>query len=511
MSAAAPEAAAPRRAIITVCVMMAAIMQTLDSTIANVALPYMQGSMAASQEEISWVLTSYIVAAAIMTAPVGYLAARFGRTRIFIVSTLGFTAASILCGFAQSLDQIVVCRILQGMCGAALVPLSQSVLLDIWPVEQRGFAMAIFIMGALVGPILGPTLGGWLTEHYNWRWVFYINVPFGILSTLGLSTFLKETSHSKAQRLDWTGFAALSLCVGALQTMLDRGETLDWFSAREIQVEAVLAGLGFYVFLMQFVLAPKPFISPRLFKDVNFTSSILMMFVLGLILFASMALLAPYLQVLMNYPVATAGLVMAPRGIGAMGAALLCGRLLGRLNARYLLGFGFCCSLYGLYAMTAWTPDVSETTIVWVGFIQGLGTSFISVPLSTVGFASLPPELRSEGTGMFSLLRNLGSSIGISVTAALLDANTQVNHAIISSAVTPFNRLLQSGTPLALWNPGTVQGAAMLNLLITRQSSIIAYIDDFKLMLVFTLVTSPLVLLIQPAKRSIAQARAPAE
>jgi DHA2 family multidrug resistance protein len=489
--------AAPRRVLVTACLMMAVIMQTLDTTIANVALPYMQGSMAASQEEISWVLTSYIVAAAIMTAPVGWLAGRFGRRRIFVVSTLCFTTASVLCGMAQSLDQIVFFRVLQGLGGAALVPLSQATLLDTWPPEQRGTAMSIWIMGALVGPVLGPTLGGWLTEHYSWRSVFFINVPFGELATAGLLAFLKNPPRIAPVRLDWIGFAALSLGVGALQTMLDRGETLDWFASREIQIEAVLAGLGFYTFLMQSLLAPKPFISPKLFKDANFTSAIFIMFLLGLTLYATMALLAPYLQVLMNYPVATAGLILAPQGAGAMISALVCGQLIKKVNVRLLVAFGFAFNIYTLYAMTFWTPDVSGWTIGLNVFIQGMGTSFISVPLATIAFMTLKPELRGEGAGIFSLMRNIGSSIGISVTAALLTSNTQINHAIISGAVTPFNHFLQNGRVVDFWNPVSAHGAMALNSVITRQSSIIAYVDNFKLMLILTIIASPLLLLLK--------------
>jgi MFS transporter, DHA2 family, multidrug resistance protein len=486
------------RMLITICVMMATIMQTLDSTIANVALPYMQGSMAASQEEINWVLTSYIVAAAIMTAPTGFLAARFGRTRLFVVSVLGFTVASVLCGMAQSLGQIVIFRVLQGIFGAALAPLSQATLLDIYPVEQRGFAMALWTMGALIGPILGPTLGGWLTENYNWRSVFYINVPIGVLAALGLLTFLRETSRNAANKLDWIGFGALSLAMGAFQTMLDRGETLDWFSSREIIVEACLAGVGLYIFLVQSFLAPKPFLSPRLFADRNFVIGSIFMFILGLILYATLALLAPYLQTLMNYPVATAGLVLAPRGAGSMFAALSCGRLIRKIGARPLVGFGFLVSAYVQYAMTLWTPDISEWTIISTGFVQGIGISCISVPLATVAFATLPLELRAEATGIFSLVRNLGSSIGISVTGALLKTNTEVNHAVIAATITPFNRTLQTGTISRFWNPTSLQGAALLNDEINRQANIIAYIDDFKLMLILAIIVLPLVVLIRP-------------
>jgi DHA2 family multidrug resistance protein len=498
------EKSAANRSLITFCVMTATVMQTLDGTIANVALPYMQGSMAASQEEIDWVLTSYIVAAAIMTAPTGFLAARFGRTRVFIVSIVGFTCASVLCGISQSLDQIIISRVLQGVFGAALVPLSQATLLDIYPVEQRGFAMALWTMGALLGPVLGPTLGGWLTEEYSWRWVFYINVPVGIVAAFGLLAFLKETSHSRSVKLDWIGFAALSLAVGAFQTLLDRGDTLDWFSSREIIIEACLAGLAFYIFLVQFSLAPKPFLSRGLFADRNFAVSAILYFVLNLIMYATLALLAPYLQTLMDYPVFTAGVVLAPRGVGSMLAALTCGLLMKKVGVRTLLGIGLIVSAYAQYAMTLWTPNISEWTVISTGFIQGIGVSYLSVPLATTAFLTLPLELRTEAAGIWSLIRNLGSAIGISVTSTLLQINTQVNHAVIAGAVTPFNRSLQTGAASGFWNPNIPDGAAALNQEITRQASIIGYIDDFRLMLILSVIVLPLILLIRsPAQTGL--------
>jgi DHA2 family multidrug resistance protein len=462
----------------------------------------MQGSMSASQDEINWVLTSYIVAAAIMTAPTGFLAARFGRTRLFVTGVAGFTVASVLCGMAQSLDQIVVFRCLQGMFGACLVPLSQAVMYDIYPPEKRGAAMSVWTMGVMVGPIFGPILGGWLTENYNWRWVFYINVPFGILAAVGLLTFLKETSHSRSVKLDWIGFSALSLAIGAFQTMLDRGETLDWFNSTEIIIEAGLAGFSFYVFLVQFSLAPRPFLSPRLFADLNFVVGIILYAINGLIMYATLALLAPYLQTLMNYPVVTAGIVLAPRGVGIMLAAMACGRLLSRAGPRLLLGLGLITGAYVLYQMTFWTPDISEWTIISVGVGQGISIGLVAIPLNITAFATLPPERRTEGTSIYALMRNLGSSIGISVTGALLQTNTQVNHAIVAGEVNPFNHALQTGAALRFWNPWSMHGAAMLNNEITRQAQIIAYIDDFKLMLVLAVVTMPLVLLTRPSRRA---------
>src|SRR5919202_842180 len=300
------------RGAITACVILAVIMQALDTTIANVALPYIQGSVSASQDQINWVLTSYIVAAAIMTPPTGFLAGRFGRKRLFLASVAGFTVASMLCGMAQSLIQIVLFRVLQGMFGAALVPLSQSVLLDINPRERQGSAMALFGVAVMVGPILGPVLGGWLTENYSWRWVFYINLPIGALAFLGITSFLPETKRNAAAKLDWFGFGTLSLAIGALQVLLDRGEQLDWFGSGEIWIEAIIAAAAFYLFLVHTFTSDSPFVRPALFRDRNFAAGVLFIAIVGITYLASLALLTPYLQNLMDYPIVTAGLVMGP-------------------------------------------------------------------------------------------------------------------------------------------------------------------------------------------------------
>jgi DHA2 family multidrug resistance protein len=490
------------RFLLTVCTVMATLMQSLDSTIANVALPYMQGTMSASEEEINWVLTSYIVAAAIMTAPTGFLAARFGRRRLYVTAVIGFTVASILCGMAQSLGEVVVFRAMQGMFGAALVPLSQSVMYEIYPPEKRGAAMALWTMGVMVGPITGPILGGWLTDHYSWRWIFYINVPFGLLTVVGLLTFLQETSRGSV-RLDWIGFGALSLAVGSLQMMLDRGETLDWFSSREIVVEACLAALGLYVFLVQFALARRPFLSPRLFADRNFSAGLVLYFIMGSIMYATLALLVPYLQTLMSYPVVTTGLVLAPRGAGLALAAMCCGRLLGRINPRWLVGAGSVAGAYALWLMTAWTPDISEWDLVTAGFIQGVSIGFLAIPINVIAFATLSPELRTEATGIYSLVRNMGSAIGISVTGALLQINTQVNHALLAGDASPFNRALQSGVVARFWNLASTHGAALLDREITRQARIIAFVDDFKLMLILAILALPLLLLTRPPSPAV--------
>jgi len=496
------------RGIITICTMGATLMQALDQTIANVALPYMQGSLSASYDEITWVLTSYITAAAIMTAPVGWMAQRYGRKRLFVGCLVGFTITSMLCGAATTLSQMVLFRIMQGVCGAALVPLSQATLLDIYPIEQRGNAMAIWGVGVMIGPILGPTLGGYLTEIYNWRWVFYVNLPFGILATGGLLIFMPNARGQSSLRFDWIGFAALSMGIGALQLMLDRGQDQDWFSSREIITEAVLASLGTYLFIVHLLSAKRPFIRPILFKDRNFAAGIAMMFAMGTILVSSSALMAPWLQGLGNYPVETAGLVMAPRGIGTMGAMMLAGRLAAKTDPRKLMALGVLLLCWSLWQMTHWTPDVAQSTLIIAIIVQGAGLGFVFIPLQVIAFATLAPGLRTDGASLFSLFRNIGAAIGVSITSGLLAHNTQALHAEIGAYVTPFNRALQTGAVRHLWDPANAHGAALLDRIVNQQAQIIAYMDDYKLMIFTTLPALLLLVLMRRPRAAVAPADA---
>ena len=480
------------RGALTACVILATLMQALDTTIANVALPYMQGSVSASQDQIAWVLTSYIVAAAIMTPPTGFLAGRFGLKNLFLVAIAGFTVASMLCGMAQSLTQLVLFRVLQGAFGASLVPLSQTVLLGSYPRERQGFAMALFGIGVMIGPVLGPVLGGWLTENYSWRWVFYINLPIGILDLIGIMIFLPELPRDSSAKLDWFGFGTLSVAIGALQIMLDRGEQKDWFGSGEIMIEAVIAVSAFYLFLVHTFTADKPFVRPSLFRDRNFTAGVLFISIVGLTYYASMALQPPYLQELMDYPVVTAGLVMGPRGIGTMVSMLIVGRLVGRTDTRILLFIGLCLTAWSFNAMTGWTPDVSQGAIIGVTMVQGFGLGFLFVPLSAATLSTLPLAERAEGAGLFSLSRNIGSSVGISIVNALLVQNTQANHAAIVPSVNAVNRAFENPLIAQAWNPLTAAGRAALDAVITRQAQIIAYIDDYKLLMIAALAVIPL-------------------
>jgi DHA2 family multidrug resistance protein len=490
------------RTLITLSVMLATIMQALDTTIANVALPHMQGTMGATQEQITWVLTSYIVAAAIFMPLTGFLTGRFGRKRVFMWSVVGFTVASMLCGTAQSLTQIVVFRLAQGVFGACLVPLSQAVLLDTYPREQHGSAMALWGVGVMVGPILGPSLGGWLTEYYNWRWVFYINLPFGLLAWLGLAAFVRETPTDRTRRFDLIGFALLSVALGTFQMMLDRGQSLDWFQSREVVLEALVAGLAFYLFLSHMFTSDQPFLEPGLFRDRNFNVGLVFIFMVGVVLLATMALLPPFMQNLMGYPVVDVGMVLAPRGVGTMVAMIAVGQLSRRVDARYQIAFGLILTGFSLWEMTRFTTDVSAWDIVRTGVLQGLGLGFIFVPLTTISFSTLAAHYRNEGAALFSLVRNIGSSIGISVVISYLARRMQVNHAALAGFITPTNLALRHAAQVGVYNLGSPAGIAALDAQVGRQAAALAYLQDFRMMMWITLASLPLIVLLRAPEKS---------
>ncbi len=493
-----------QRAMITVSVMLTTIMQALDTTIANVAIPHMQGAMGASLDQISWVLTSYIVAAAIFMPLTGFLTSRFGRKRVFLWAVVGFTLTSMLCGAAQNLPEIVFFRLLQGIFGASLVPLSQSVLLDSYPREQHGSAMAIWGVGVMVGPILGPSLGGFLTEYYSWRWVFYINLPFGMLAWFGLTAFLRDTPINRSRRFDMLGFGLLSLGLGALQLMLDRGESLDWFTSREVIIEAMLACLAIYLFTVHIFTHAHPFIEPAIFRDRNFSVGLLFIFIVGIILLATMALMPPYMQNLLGYPVIDVGNLLAPRGGGTMVAMLIVGRLSGKVDLRHLILLGLLMTSQSLWEMSRFSTDVTDWDIIRTGITQGLGLGFIFVPLSTITFSTLAAHFRDEGTALFSLMRNIGSSIGISFVVAYLAQRSQANHASLADYINPFNQGLEHAVEAGVYNLSTPQGLSMINAEVTRQATTLAYLQDFQMMMFITLAAIPLLILLKaPAKKPL--------
>jgi DHA2 family multidrug resistance protein len=508
-AAATTGAGAPiNRRMITISIMLATIIQALDGTIANVALPHMQGSLSASADQITWVLTSFIVAAAIATPLNGWLVDRFGLKNVFLVSVAGFTIASVLCGISATLTEIVIARMLQGVFGAALVPLSQAVLLDINPREKHGSAMAVWGMGVMIGPILGPSLGGWLTDSYNWRWVFFINVPIGALAFWGIWRYIRAETPARRVSFDTFGFVTLSLAIGALQMLLDRGEQNDWFASTETWVEAVLLAMSAAYFVAHTATRPagQSFIDYRVLKNFNYVTGLLLIFVVGMVLFATRALMPTMLQGLMGYPAMLAGLVTAPSGLGTMVAMLVVGKLTGKVDFRLLLGAGFAITAFSLWQMTHYTLVLGQGDIIWPGVVQGIGLGLVFVPLSAATFATLSPQMRAEGTALYSLVRNIGSSIGIALVQTLLVRNTQIAHAAIGAQVTSANPGLADGA----YNLANSASAAALNAEVTRQASMIAYVDDFWLMMILTAAVIPTLLLIRPPKRDAAPAPAEA-
>ncbi|MFM1896239.1 MAG: hypothetical protein RLZZ385_1313 [Pseudomonadota bacterium] len=500
MSTAHPEV--PFRGLATLSIMLATIMQVLDTTIANVALPHMQGSLSATQDQVTWVLTSYIVASAIMTLPTGWLAGRFGRKRIFTLAIAGFTFASILCGLATSIEQIVVFRILQGCCGACMVPLAQATMLDINPPEKRGSAMALWGMGVMIGPILGPTLGGWLTENYDWRWVFFINLPLGIIAFFGLLLFMPD-SERETRPFDKFGFLSLVVLIGCLQLILDRGEHVGWFDAQEIIIYFALAGSALWMYVIHTRQVAHPFLSAEIFRDRNLVTSLFFIFFTGIILLATMALLPPYLQNLMGYPVLDVGILMAPRGIGTMVAMMLVGRLVNVVDPRALILTGLLFTVLSLYYMTRFSVFVPADMLVITGALQGFGLGFIFIPLNTIAYATLAPRYRAEAASVFSLTRNIGSSIGISLVMGVLSRYVQINHAYLMENVTPFAlRFNMQQVPQSLQhNAGAV--LAFVDGEVTRQAASIAYLNDFKLMMWIVIGSAPLVLLLRNPGRAV--------
>ena len=505
MTAASTMSPKVRRMLVTVCAMTATIMQALDTTIANVALPYMQGSLSASLDQINWVLTSYIVAAAIMTAPMGWLADRFGRKKLFIVCVAGFTVASLLCALAQNIGEIVLFRLMQGMAGAALVPLSQAVLLDAYTQEERGGAMAIWGIGVMLGPIMGPTLGAWLTDNYSWHWVFLINLPIGIITVFGLMLFMEETKRNSKMRFDWFGFIALAIGIGSLQLMLDRGEQVGWYGASEIWIETIISAAGFYYFFAHSLTTDEPFVQFDLFKDRNFVSGCVFMVVIGVVLFGTMALVTPFMQKLLGYPIQTAGFLLGSRGVGTLLTMMVAPRLMKLFETRWLIMAGLLISGGTLYVFTGFSLDTTQQTIVIFSIVQGIGLGLLFVPISTAAFLTLPGHLRTGGTAILTLVRNIGSSIGISMVIANLTAEGTYMHARLAAQVTPFNDALQFPDVHSILNMATGEGRAMMDMIVTQQATLIAYLNDYKLLMYLTLAMVPLIFIIGSSKRKPTQ------
>lgn len=492
----APAVVVKNKGLLTAAIMVAVVMQVLDSTIANVALPAMRASLGASQDEINWVLTSYIVAAAIATPLTGWFSDRFGRRNLLLFAVVGFTVSSLLCGVAGSLVQMVLFRVMQGVCGAMMVPLAQATMMDINPREKLGQAMALFGAGIMFGPIIGPTLGGWLTETFSWRAVFIVNLPVGILAFSMLFSLMPGTAI-KLRRFDFFGFGMLALAVASTQMLLDRGQGSGWFESIEIWLYLLLAISGFWVFVVHCLTANNPFMDMGMFKDRNLVMGLVLIFATGITLFSGLALLPPMLQNLMGFPVIETGILMGPRGIGTMLSMLIVGRLVGRFDPRILIVFGTLLMGYSLYMMTQFDIVMSTNPIIISGLIQGVGMGFVFVPLNSLAFATISAKYRVDATAMFSLVRNVGQGVGISIVTTVLAQMQMVNYAELTDRITLDSAPLRDFAASA---GGFGNVASTISGLITQQAAMLAFLDDFKLMMIVTFVSLPIVFLLRPAK-----------
>jgi DHA2 family multidrug resistance protein len=484
-------------ALLLTTVMLSTVIITIDTTIANVALPHMQGALSATQDQISWVLTSYIVASAIMTPPSGYLAAKLGRRNLMLWCVGGFLVSSMLCGAATSLTEIVVFRTLQGACGAAISPIGQALVMDHFPPEKRGQVLSIWGMGVMIGPIIGPSLGGYLTESLNWRWVFYINLPLCVLALVGIFVAIPSDKNARTQPFDFFGFGLISLFIAALQLMLDRGHSLNWFQSLEIIIEAAVAGLCLYLFTVHMFTARHPFIEPKLFTDRNLMVGFVVAALTQVVMMGQMALLPNFLQQLMHVPVDTTGYLLMPRGIASVTGMALTARLIGRIDNRYMMMFGLALLGLSMYEMSKISLYVSNQTIILIGLMQGFGMSFLSAPMTTAVFATLSPVLRGEGASMYSLMRNMGGSIGISLFFTRIAEQTQMNHQYLGENITEFS----ADTLPSIWDWKTTAGAMTLDSEIVRQAASIAYLDAYLLMAVCMITVIPLCIMFREPKQ----------
>ncbi len=482
---------------ITGALMLATLMNTLDSTIANVALPHMQGSLSASQDQITWVLTSYILATAIMTPLSGWLSLKIGRKPMFLASIAAFTLASMACGVAQNLPEMVIFRLLQGIAGASMMPLSQTVMLDIYPQRQIPQVMSIWSAAVIMGPIIGPWVGGYLTENFDWRWVFYINVPIGILAFLGIYLFMGRDKGGLQRPFDFMGFGSLVTFVCAFQLMTDRGPSQDWFSSKEIWIDAVIAMMAFWVFLIQTLTAKQPFFHRDLAKDRNFVACTIFGLFVGALLFSVTALLPTFMQNLLGYSALQSGYASMPRGVGSLCAFLSVPFLIARIGARQVLVIGLVTAVTALWQMAHFDLQMTSTPIMTSGLIQGFGVGLLFAPLNTLAYATLNPIHRTEGTIVNTMARSLGSSMGISLISATLTSNSAMAHSVLAGHFNCGDPVLGAALP-GLMNPCAGGSLAALNGEVTRQAAMIAYDSIFAWMALGTLFLAPLLLLMRP-------------
>jgi MFS transporter, DHA2 family, multidrug resistance protein len=499
--------------LVAVSVMFGTFMEVLDTTVVNVSLPHIAGSLSASVDEATWALTSYLVANAIILPITGWLANFFGRKRLLMLSVTGFTVASFFCGLAPSLLWLIVFRVIQGAAGGALQPLSQAVLLEAFPPEERGKAMAFWGLGIVVAPILGPVLGGWLTDAYSWRWVFYINIPVGITSLIMTKLFIFDPPYIRraSSRVDYWGIGMLAVGIGALQVVLDKGQQEDWFSSHWIAGLLVLS-LAALTFLIVYELRTQhPVVNLRALKERTYATGVFLMTCLGFVLYGSLVLLPIWMQTLLGYPALQAGMALAPRGLGSFLMMPIVGTIIPKVDARKLLGLGISISALTMFAFSRLSLNAGYWDFFWPQFIQGISLAFLFVPLTTVTMGPIPKEQLGNATSLFNLLRNLGGSFGIAVSTTLISRHQQVYTDILGSHITPYShrsyaalRGLQSSLESRGSDPVTAarQSYVMLFGMVERHAAILSFLDVFRLLGVIFVHALPFVLLMKKPPRA---------
>lgn len=490
------EVGAVRRAMILLTCTGVTFLYAMTVSIANVSLPQMQGALSATADQIAWVVTANIVATAVATPMSGWLTSRFGRRRLTLYCVIGFAVASLMCGLADDLTSLVIYRVFQGAFGAPLVPVSQAIILDTYPKRQHGTVIAIFGMGAVLGPVVGPVFGGYLSEAYNWRWVFFMILPFTVVAFIGAWIFVRDSAAPSSVKLDWTGFLSLAISLAALQMLLDRGERLAWFESYEIIVYALVACTAFYLFLAHSMTTDKPFLRPILLRDRNYSIGLVIVFVFGMLNFTPMTLLPPMLQQIGGYPDSIIGFVLGARGMGTSLAFFLM-IWASRYNPRLLIAFGFLLQAAAGWYMATLDVNTGVWDIFWPIFWQGFGVGVLWVPITVVTFSTLKQEWVPEGTAVFHLLRNIGASIHISISVALVIRMQKTSYADIAGTVASADERLTWPWVIGGFDPESVTGIAAIASEAGRQALMTGYNDAFYFFVVTSLVVLPLVPLIR--------------
>ena len=498
--------------LIAASVMLATFMEVLDTSVANVALPHIAGNLSATTEESTWVLTSYLVSNAIVLPAANWFGRRFGRKRFLIVCITLFTVSSALCGAAASLSMLIVARIVQGAGGGALQPIAQAVLMESFPREKRGSAMAVFGLGIVVAPIIGPTLGGWITDNYSWRWIFYINIPIGILAVFLSNTFVEDPPYIREQRpgrIDYIGFGLMAVALGTLQLVLDKGQEDEWFASSFITWFAVISGAALVAFIVWELKSDEPIVDLRVLVNRNFAVGTSLMIAMGIVLYGTIALLPLFLQTLMGYPAVTSGMAVSPRGFGAVASMLIVGRLINKVRGRYLIMFGFSVLAYSIYLFSKINLEISISSIIWPNVISGFAMGFMFVPLTTMALGTLSNEQMGNASGVFNLMRNTGGSVGIATVTTLLARGAQIHQAAMVSHLSPYDPAFQErvkqmtggfaargGSAVA-----TQQAYGSLYGILVRQATVLSYIDVFRLLSLLCVLCVPATLLFERVKR----------